>query len=127
MGVNILHQNPCMLSWPGVFLFGIFLSVTSLRVQVYVRILQIINFSFPSFLLCGEPGRQSPLIGRFSFLLLLSLYLKIPKNFMRLIFLDGFLVGYIPFVRMVIFKLLTQFRVDYLPHSVISGITLSLG
>ena len=36
---------------------------------------------------------------------MVRLYLKIPENFVRLIFQDGFLVVYIPLVRMIKFKL----------------------
>ena len=52
----------------------------------------------------------------------ICLYLKIPENFVWLIFLDGFRVVHIPFGRMVKFKLLAQFPVDHLSHIVPSYI-----
>ena len=45
----------------------------------------------------------------------IRLYLKIPKNFVRHIFLDRFWVMHKPFVRMVKSKFLAQFLVDLLP------------
>ena len=54
------------------------------------------------------------------------LYLKITKNLVCLIFLDGFWVMHIPFVRLIKFKLLAQFPLDHLAHLVVSSLILSL-
>ena len=45
--------------------------------------------------------------------LVIRLYLKILEKFVRLILQDGFWVEQIPFYRMVKFKILAQFWVDY--------------
>ena len=55
----------------------------------------------------------------------IRLYFKIPNNFVRLIFLDGFWVVHIKFVRMVKLKLLAQFSVDHLAHTVMSSLIIS--
>ena len=57
---------------------------------------------------------------------MIRLYLKISKNFVRLIFLDEFWMVQIPFVHRVEFKLLAQFPVDHFPLSVVSSLILSL-
>ena len=51
---------------------------------------------------------------------MIHLFLKIPVEFVRLIFLDEFWVGHITFVRVVRFKLLAQFPGDHLTHPVVS-------
>ena len=51
------------------------------------------------------------------------MYLKIPKNFVSLIFSGGFWVAHIPLVRMVESKILAQFPVA---HQVMFSLTLSL-
>ena len=55
---------------------------------------------------------------------MIRLYVKIPENFVRLIFLDGFWIVRIVFVRMVKFKFLAQFPVDHLPQPVVSCLKL---
>ena len=57
-------------------------------------------------------------------LLYLRLYHKIPKNFVRLIFKNGFRVMQISFVRGVKSKFLAQFPVDHLPLPVMSSLIL---
>ena len=57
---------------------------------------------------------------------MICLYLIIPKNFVCLIFRDGFWVVYRLFVRIIKFKLLAQFPVDHLPLEVLSSLILSL-
>ena len=57
---------------------------------------------------------------------MIRFYLKIPKKFVRLIFLDGFCVVHLLFVRMGKFKLLAQFPVDHLAYPVVSSLILSL-
>ena len=51
--------------------------------------------------------------------------LKIPENFVHLIFLDGFQSVHIPFVCWIKFKFLAQFSVDHLAHPVMSSLILS--
>ena len=80
--------------------------------------------------------QQSPLFGRFSIFVDYHsawssgrecgcrLYLKIPEKFVCLILQDGFWVLHIPLVRMVIFKLFEQCRVDYLHRLVMSSLIL---
>ena len=57
---------------------------------------------------------------------MICLYLKIPKNFVRLILLDGFWVLHLAFVRIVKFWLFSQFPVDHLAHPVVSSLFTSL-
>ena len=94
-----------------------------------------LSFSFTLW----SAGTESPLFGRFSLFLLtitrscrlaelkvIRLYLKIPENFLRLIFLEGFRVVHIPFVCMVKFKLLVQFSVGHFAHPVVSSLIFLL-
>ena len=74
------------------------------------------SLSFSFILLSARTA--NPLFGKFS--LLLSLLLS------RLILQNGFRIVQIPIVRMVKFKLLAQFSMDYLPHPVVSCLILSL-
>ena len=97
-----------------------------------------LSFHLPSVLPNRVPEQQSPLFDRFSFFVdyhlawssgrdwMIRLYLKIPANFVRLIFSDGFWIEHIPFFRMVKFKLLGQFTVDHFPHSVVFSLILFL-
>ena len=55
---------------------------------------------------------------------MIRLYHKIPENFVRLIFQDGFRVLHIPFVLMDKLKFLAQFPVDHLIHPVVSRFIL---
>ena len=54
------------------------------------------------------------------------MYLQVQEKFLSLIFLDGFRVVPIPFVRMAQLQFLAQFPVDHIPHSVLSSPTLFL-
>ena len=53
-------------------------------------------------------------------------YLEFPKNFVLLIFSEGFQVVHIPFVCMVKFKFLAQFPVDQLPSAIVSTLCANL-
>ena len=85
------------------------------------------------FSLFGPPRWQSPLFGRFSFLLNITQFgpltgirwcVYIFENFMRLILPDGFCVVHIPLIRIVKFHSLAQFPVDHLSHPVVSSLVL---
>ena len=52
------------------------------------------------------------------------LYLKIPEDFVRLIFQERFGVAHMPFVRMIKSKLLAQFPVDHHAHLVVPSLIL---
>ena len=96
------------------------------------------SFRFLSILLCGKPGQQSSQFGMFSFFVdyyevwssgrdkVIFLYLKIPEEFVCLIFQDGFWIVHIQFIRVIKFKFLAQFPVDYLAHPVVSNLILFL-
>ena len=56
----------------------------------------------------------------------ICLCFKIPEEFTRLIFQDGFLVVQIPFVTMVKFQLLAPFPVDHLAHLIVYSLILFL-
>ena len=57
---------------------------------------------------------------------MIGLYLKIPRNFLRLILQDGLRDVHIPFIRMVKFKLHAQSPVDHPAHPVVFSLILSL-
>ena len=56
----------------------------------------------------------------------ICLFLKISEKFVRLILEDRFWLEHMPFVRMIKFKFLLQFPVDYLAHLVVSSLILLL-
>ena len=98
------------------------------------------SFHFFSILLSGQQGQQSPQYCKFSFFFFLfvfflftnirprrRLYLKIPEEFVRLIFQDTCWVVHIPFVCMVKFKFLAQFLIDNLVQPVVSTFIIFQG
>ena len=70
-----------------------------------------LNFSFRWLMLCLVAWPK-----------LDDLYLKIQPNFVHFIFQDGFWVELIQFVRMVKFKFLAKFSVDYHPYPAVSSL-----
>ena len=92
-----------------------------------VRSWYLYLFSLSFDFILGLLGRLFPLFGRFPIFVdyhevwssgrdyVIYLYLKIPVNFVSLIFLDGFLVVHTPLVRMVKFQFFAQFPMDYFP------------
>ena len=87
-------------------------------------------FRFLSVLSCDQPKQQIRQVLFFCWLLLSLVVwprlgdLFVSQNLREICashFLDGFYIVHIPFVRMVKFKLLALFSVDYLPHSVVSS------
>ena len=57
---------------------------------------------------------------------MIRLYVKVPKEFMRVIFLDRCWVVHIPFVDMVKFEFLAHLPVDHVAHPVVSSLILLL-
>ena len=57
---------------------------------------------------------------------MICLYVKVPKEFMCVIFLDSCFVPRIPFVGMVRFKFLAHLPMDYLARPVVSSLILLL-
>ena len=55
---------------------------------------------------------------------MIRLYLKIPEEFVNLIFQDRFWVLHIPYVRKFKLQFLAQLPVDHLAHPVVSSLTL---
>ena len=96
------------------------------------------SFHILSVLFSGQPGQQSPQFCKFSFFvdyykvwsssrdLVIPLYVKVPQEFMRVIFSDRCGVVHIPFVRMVKFKFLAHLPVDHLAQQVVSSFMLLL-
>ena len=57
---------------------------------------------------------------------MIRLDLKVPENFLSLIFLDRFWFVHTPFVSMVKFELLAQFPVGHLSHPVVPSLVFFL-
>ena len=56
--------------------------------------------------------------------LVISLYLKVPEEFVRITLKDRFLVVHIPFVCMLKLQLLAKFPVDHLAHAVVYSLII---
>ena len=57
---------------------------------------------------------------------MIRLYIKVPQEFVRVIFWDRCWVVHIPFVGMVKFKFLAHFPVDHIAHPIVSSLVLLL-
>ena len=97
------------------------------------RYLSLFSHSFSFVLWSAETGK-STILQIFSFFvdyykvwssdreLVIRLYIKVPQEFVHIIFLDRCWVVHIPFVGMVKFKFLAHFPVDHLAHPVVSSL-----
>ena len=98
--------------------------------QARSKYLSIFSLSF--IFILGSAGmaksnRRQVLFFRFSNRdLVIHLYVKIPENFLRLIFLDRFWFVHIPFRSMVKIQSLAQFPVDHLSNPVMFCLVIHL-
>ena len=100
--VNV-PSTPITIGITVTFMCFIVFSVLKQGLGIYL------SFCFLSIFLSGLSGRQSPLFffsPTSSDRLVIRLYLKIPEEFVHLMFQDRFWVMHIPFIRMVKLKFL---------------------
>ena len=131
--LGIVSSAPTIIGIIVTFMFHSFFS--SPARSTYLSL-----FSLSLILLCGLPGRQSPLFSRFSCFFFLFL-LTIIRSSRRLRLEDPFVsqnhrevcashspgrVVCIPLVRMIKYKFPTKFPVYHLLHPVVSSLILSL-